>query len=135
MVERYYFDTSIWLDIFEQRERNGKIAKKLIQKIIEEDSVVVYSDMVVMELANLGYSQQEINRILNIAKPDHILRVHITKLQYKEGKTIARKKNIPHGDAIHAIIARDTESCLISRDGDFQKIKEIARAYLPEGLC
>lgn len=133
-MDRYYFDTSIWLDIFEKRGSNGELARTLMQKIIVEDGTVVYSDMVVMELANLGYSQHEIRNILGIAQPDHIMRIQVTKLQFKEGKMLAHKRRIPRGDAIHAIIARDTDSCLVSRDEDFQKLKDVAKAYLPEDL-
>ncbi|MFH1915646.1 MAG: type II toxin-antitoxin system VapC family toxin [Nanoarchaeota archaeon] len=134
-MDRYYFDTSIWLDIFEKRERNGEVAKRLMEKIIEDDAIVVYSDMVVLELSNLGYSQIEIQRILGIAKPDHILRVQVNKVQLQEGKRIARKRGISAGDAIHAIMSRDTESCLVTRDADFEKLKDVNKAVLPEDLC
>ncbi|MBU1975722.1 MAG: PIN domain-containing protein [Nanoarchaeota archaeon] len=130
----YYFDTSIWLDIFEKRGRNGESAERLMEKILLEDNIVVYSEMVVIELSNLCYSQEQIHMILTIAKPDHIKRVQVTKAEYRESKHIAKQRGIPAGDAIHAIIARDTESLLVSRDSDFQKLKDIARVALPEEL-
>ncbi|MEK6869337.1 MAG: PIN domain-containing protein [Nanoarchaeota archaeon] len=134
MAEKYYFDTSIWLDIYEKRGYNGEVAKKLMEKIIREDSVTVYSDFVVKEFKRLGYSEYEINVILSIAKPDHIRRIHLTKEQLIEAKQLFKKRDVPLGDIFHAILARDREAQLVSRDRDFEKIKDIAEAKLPEDL-
>ena len=35
---------------------------------------------------------------------------------------------------IHAILARDNESQLVSRDKDFDRLKDITRAKFPEDL-
>lgn len=49
MVENtYYFDTSIWIDIYDKRGYNGEVAKKLMEKIILQDDFVLYSDVVVL---------------------------------------------------------------------------------------
>ena len=39
----YYLDTSIWLDFFEKRGKNGEAAFKLIRKIIKEESKIACS--------------------------------------------------------------------------------------------
>jgi predicted nucleic acid-binding protein len=134
MAEKYYFDTSIWLDIHEKRGYNGEVAKKLMEKIINKDFITVYSDFVVRELKQLGYSEHEINTILSIAKPDHIKRVHLTKEQVIEAKKLFKKRDAPLGDIFHTILARDHEAQLVSRDRDFEKLKDIAEAKLPEDL-
>ena len=56
MENDFYFDTSIWIDIYEKRGYNGEVAKKLMEKVIKEDSVIVYSDLVVKEFKRIGYS-------------------------------------------------------------------------------
>ncbi len=56
MEKRFYFDTSIWLDFFENRDEpnfpKGTLAKKLIDKIIKEDWKIIYSDLNLMELCS-----------------------------------------------------------------------------------
>lgn len=44
MKQKYYFDTSIWIDLYLERGENGNVAKKLVRKIILEEEVIAYSD-------------------------------------------------------------------------------------------
>lgn len=132
MEEDFYLDTSIWLDFHEKRGANGEAALKLILKIINEDLKVGYSDLHIKELKNLGYLQNEINLIFSIVKPNNVKHVHIYREQKEEAKKIARQRNIPRKDALHAILARDNNLQLISRDEHFEKLKDITRCKLPE---
>lgn len=132
MAEKYYLDTSVWIDFHEKRGKNGEAALKLLTKIIEQDNILVYSDMTVKEFKQIGYSQNEINSILKIAKPDHIKRIHINKEQREEAKKLASQRNIPKADALHAILARDNELQLIARDPHFKKLKDITNSKIPE---
>ena len=132
MDKQFYPDTSIWIDIYDQRGSNGEVAKRLIEKIILEDDFLFYSDVVVVELKKLGFSEYEINQMLSIAKPDHLHRIHSTKIQLEEAKRVAVQRNVPLRDALHAILARDHEARLISRDRDFDKLKDITIAKRPE---
>lgn len=132
MAARFYFDTSIWLDFLEKRDAHGEIAEKLINKIIEDKQIIIYSFIIIKELENLGYSAYEISEMFSIAKPDNLKFANVTKLQIEEAKKVASERNIPSGDVFHAILARDNEAQLITRDYDFQKIKEITIPRLPE---
>jgi len=130
----YYFDTSIWLDYYEKRGENGERAFKLILNAIKEDSVIVYSDLHVRELKGLGYSFDEINNIFRIVKPDNIRRVHISREQIKESVKIASSNEIPKRDALHAILARDSEAVLVATDLHFAKIPHVVKSKRPEEL-
>ena len=132
MTEDFYLDTSILLDFHEKRSNNGELALKLILKIIEEDFKIAYSDFHIKEFKNLGYTKDEINSIFRIVKPNNIKRVHIYREQKEEAKKIAKQRNVPEGDALHAILCRDNNLQLISRDSDFEKLKDICKAKLPE---
>lgn len=132
MAEEFYFDTSIWLDLYENRGRNGILAFKLFAKIIENNFKIAYSDLNVKELKNLNYSAEEINQILSIAKPDNIKHLHIYKYQLEEAKKLALQRNIPRKDALHAVIARDNEVQLIATDIHFEKLKDIIVTNKPE---
>jgi predicted nucleic acid-binding protein len=130
----YYYDTSIWIDIYDKRGYNGEMAVKLMEKIVENKDFVVYSDVVIFELKKLKFSKYEINQILNIAKPNHIKLIHSTSNQLKEAAKLAKQRNVPLRDALHAVLSRDHEAQLVSRDWDFQKLKDITKAKLPEDL-
>lgn len=130
----YYFDTSIWIDIYEKRGSNGEVAKRLMEKIILDDDHVLYSDAIIIELRKLGFSGYEIGQMVGIARPDHLQRAHTTRNQIEEAKSVAKQRDVPLRDALHAILARDHEAQLVSRDRDFEKLKDISRAKNPEEL-
>lgn len=124
----YYFDTSIWLDFFENRDEpnfsKGEWAHKLIINIINNDDKIVYSDNVITELRVLGFSIYEINEMFKPLR--HILiYARSTEKQFGKAKDLALKRNIPKRDALHALIARDNKSIMITWDKDFQKLKDI----------
>lgn len=131
-MEEFYFDTSIWLDFFEKRGEHGEAALTLITKIIKEDFKIAYSDMTIKELRNLGYSNEEINSIFSVVKPDNIKRIHINKEQKEEAQKLALQRKIPKGDALHAVLARDNLVQLISRDEHFQKLRDMIKVKKPE---
>ena len=130
-MKYFYFDTSIWLDHYLERGVHGEAALKLILKIIAEDSFVVFSNFVEKELKNVGLSPVAINALLSMVKPEH-LRVSVTKVQFEEARHLAKLRAVPLGDVIHAVIARDTGAQLVSRDWDFEKLKDISVVRKPE---
>ncbi len=133
-ITNYYFDTSIWIDVYDKRGENGEKARQLVDKLILNDSFVVYSNMVTTELKKIGFSEYEINQILSVAKPNHIKRVNFTKQQVEEAKRLAKQRDVPFGDALHAVVARDNCALLVSRDHDFDKLNDVVTTKKPEEL-
>ena len=132
--ERFYLDTSIWLDFLEKRGENGERAIKLIQEIINNDCVVFYSVMVLQELKNLEYSDIEIRDIFSIFKSGNIRIAHIDKRQLEEAERISKERDIPRRDVFHAILSRDNEAIMVTRDRHFDKLKDITKSILPEDI-
>jgi len=132
MTEGFYFDTSIWIDFHEKRGGNGKLALKLILKIINNNLKIAYSDLHIREFKNLNYTLDEINSILSIIKPKNSKRVHIYREQIKEATKLNRQRKIPKKDALHAILSRDNDLQLISRDRHFERLKDITIVKKPE---
>jgi len=130
----YLFDTSIWLDYYEKRGAKSEQAFRLLLKIIDEDSIIVYSDLHVRELKGLGYSFDEISNIFKIAKPNNIRRAHISREQIHEATRLASLKKIPKKDALHAIIARDNEAIMVATDKHFGLLSHIVKTKRPEEL-
>ena len=137
MPERYFIDTSIRMDFYEDRigfkdEPFGDYAFKLLSKIKAKESRIVISDFLVRELET-KYSMEQINGIF---RPFEKLidKVLIAKNQKDEAIKISSERKMPKGDALHAIVARDNNLILITRDNHFRNLQDISKHYKPERL-
>ena len=110
----------------------GDYALKLFSLIKAKNAVLVISDMLIRELEGY-YSMEEIN---GMVKPfEKILKkVVTTKEQRTNARKIAEERNVPPGDVLHAIIARDNNLILVTRDGDFRQLEDISKHHKPEEL-
>ena len=54
--------------------------------------------------------------------------------QSYEAEKIAIQRKVPFGDALHAIIARDCDAILVSRDQHYEKLTDITLSKKPEEL-
>ena len=137
MVEKFYVDTSIWIDLYEDRKgyRNeplGEYALKLFSMIKAKNNKLIISDILIRELEGY-YSIEEINGMMRpFAKI--IEKIISTPEQRIEARRIALERNLPPGDALHAILARDNNVILISRDKDFRMLADISKCHKPEDL-
>lgn len=137
MPKRYYLDTCIWRDFYENRfghkgEPLGSHANQLFVKLIKGKDKIIFSDFVVKELKK-DFNEQEISEMLTILFLSKVLeRVGFSEEDYKEAKKIALERNIPAGDALHAIIARNNNSIFVSQDKHAVKLKDIAKVMKPE---
>lgn len=136
-MEKYYIDTSIWIDIYEDRkgynnEPLGDYALKLFGSIKAKNAILVISDILIRELEGY-YSMEEIN---GMVKPfEKILqKIVTTKEQRMMARKIAEERNVPPGDVLHALIARDNKLILVTRDRDFGQLRDLSRHYKPEEL-
>lgn len=137
MTKRYMIDTSIWVDLYEDRKGHfnepfGEYALKLLSLIKAGESKIVITDLLIREL-EVNYSIQQINGIFKVFE-NQIEKLITTKEQRQEAKRIAAERNLPAGDALHAIIARDNELILITRDKHFRKMQDISQHYKPEDI-
>ena len=135
MVLKYYLDTSIWMYIFENRkgfknEPLGEYGMKLIFKILSNQNMIAISDIVIFELEKFYNYNQLINMMKPFIKQTEVVR--FTQKQRREAIKISKEMNIPKGDVLHAIIARDNNFIMISRDRHFEKLSFIIKAYKPE---
>ncbi len=135
MERRYYFDTNIWIDLYENRGKATKLAKSLFKKVINSGSTIFYSKKITHELKKLNYSQYEINLMLSLAKPDNLRKIHIFQHYFDEARKISRIQRVPEADAFHAIVCRNNNLILVSRDQkDFIKLSHICKSEHPKNL-
>jgi predicted nucleic acid-binding protein len=137
MAEKYLIDTSIWVDLYEDRkgfknEPLGDYALKLLTQIKAKESIIAITDLLVRELES-NYSMAEINGIFKLFKKTSE-KIIATEEQRKEAEKIAIERNVPKGDALHAIMARDSNLILVSRDKHFKQLADISKSFKPEEL-
>lgn len=134
MEKRFYFDTSIWLDFFENRDEpnfpKGTLAKELIDKIIRENWKIIFSDNNMLELINSGYLTFEAEELINQLR-FLLIFVKSSEREIGKAKDLAAKRGIPRRDALHALIARDNNAILITYDNHFIKLNDIISFHNP----
>ena len=132
---KFLIDTSIWMDLYEDRigfsqEPLGKYAAKLFMHILTNRHVIAVTDLLIAELKNkLGLEQ-----VNGLFKPFETENVLVTLSQRAEADKISKERNVPRGDALHTILARDYELTLITRDKHFYLLTDISNYYKPEEL-
>ena len=137
MTNKYYIDTSIWMDVYEDRkgynnEPLGEYGLKLLALIKAKEYKLIITDLLISEL-EVNYTIAEINGMI---KPFEVIieKIISTKKQKLEAKKIAEQRSLPYGDALHSIIARDNNLILVTRDKHFKELEDISKSYKPEEL-
>lgn len=138
MVEKYYLDTSIWRDYYENRSDGlrplGEWAFQFLKRVIAEGDIVLYSYAVVRELSK-EYSDEIIAQIFEVLNAENLLlKVDISDVQKREAAKLCKSRDIPFGDALHAILARDNGAIMIARDRHFFELIDIVEIRKPEDL-
>ena len=97
----------------------------------KQDKIAI-TDLTIREL-EMNYSMEEINGMM---KPfeDILEKLVASKKQRDEAKLLAKERNVPKGDALHAILARDNKFILVSRDKHFRELTNISEHHKPEEL-
>ena len=111
----------------------GEWANKLIDKIITEDNRIIYSDAVKDEIIDLAYNVNEVEKLLEPLNRV-LMFVEATKKQFGKAKDLSAKRNVPLFDALHALIARDNKSIMVTRDAHFKKLTDITKHKRPEDI-
>ena len=136
MVRRYYVDTAIWRDLHENRKDKsknlGEFAFESFKKIRANKEKIIYSDFVVEELSH-AYDKQTIDKLFK-GVSELLEKVEINEEQLKEAANLSKELNIPLGDAVHGILARDTNAIMVTRDHHFRKLKGKITIKKPEEL-
>jgi len=132
---KYYIDSCIWRDYLENRSDRfrplGDWALALINKIIEEEGIVIYSQLILKELIEY-MPEQRIKDMLNIFPLK--IKVKISKEQFQTARQVSRKTNIPKNDVLHAILAGTNNAVLVTRDKHFYELQKFAVIKKPEEL-
>jgi len=134
---KYYVDTCIWLDLFENRKDKfrplGEWAAEFINRSVKEDEEILLSDIVEDELTN-HLTEAHVKRLLNLRNHCMLVRVDSNKRQFDEALRLSKERRVPLNDAFHAVLARDSGAVLITRDRHFDNLQDVVRCKKPEEL-
>jgi predicted nucleic acid-binding protein len=135
VLQKFYLDTAIWRDYFEDRKDGirplGEFAFQFLKNCDKKGCKVLYSGTVVHELKR-DYSDEKIKQVFSSF--EHFLEiVPISNEQYLEAKKLAKVKIESHeSDILHSILARDNKAVLITRDFHFETLRDIVEIKAPE---
>lgn len=138
MPEKYYVDVCIWRDFHENREDKfrplGEWAFEMFRKFKENKSLVLYSELTTNELSK-DFNPEQIKEIFKIISEAGLLqKVELRKQQFQEAAKLRSERKLPFGDCLHAIIARDNQAVMITRDTHFEELQDIVKSAKPEDL-
>ena len=137
MPKKYYLDTCIWLDYWENRKNKfrplGEWAFEVIKNIDNEGGFILFSQKVKEELEE-KYSYEKIKKIISIIPNTNIIFIMENTRQLRQAVKLARTLKIPRGDALHAILAREYDAVLVTRDKHFLELSCIIKVKKPEDL-
>jgi predicted nucleic acid-binding protein len=105
----------------------------IIMRIVEEGDIVLYSNVVEFELSCF-YTKDIVKDIFSLVQSQSLKKVTIQEKRTKEAILLSKKRGIPYGDAMHAVLARDNDAILVTRDKDFTKLQDVSSHQLPEDL-
>ncbi|MFH1225236.1 MAG: type II toxin-antitoxin system VapC family toxin [Candidatus Diapherotrites archaeon] len=137
MQRKFYLDTSVWRDYFEDRKNCirplGDLAFQFLKMCRREKHIVLVSPIVEKELLN-HYSAERVGQVFS-SFIDIIVKVGYSETQLSEARSFWEKtgKEFPFSDVLHSVIARDCGAVLVCRDWHFREIK-IADCSLPEEI-
>jgi len=131
---KYYVDTCIWIDYWENRQDNlrplGEFALKFFTNLEDED-IVYYSDLTLKELNN-RYSDDVIAEVFKVVECE-LIHLETYKSQLHTATIIARTGLMHWTDALHATLAKEADALLITRDKQILN-SGFARTFRPEEL-
>lgn len=137
MNKRYYLDSCIWRDYFENRSDKfrplGDWALALIKKIIGEEDLILYSRLTIKELSK-DYDEEKIGLLFSIVPIHLFVEIKISEEDIKEANYISKKLKIPHPDALHSILAKRNKAIFVTRDKHFYELENQLIIKKPEEL-
>ena len=136
MAKKFYLDTSIWRDYFEDRKDNikplGEFAFRFLRYCAKNNFQILYSQLVVSELLKY-YSAERVKLIFSQCEKN-LVEVFLSDNLKKEAFLLKSKYNVPIPDIAHALLAKENNAILVSRDKHFEELDNIVQVRLPEEL-
>jgi predicted nucleic acid-binding protein len=130
----YYVDACIYLNWWKQesgalfREPFWKSAKKFFENVDKNQDTIYYSGFLLKELSYKLTESEFIKKLEFIESSPNFLKINLNGDEYEMAQKIKRDIDfeISFFDVIHLILAKKTNSTLVTRD---KKLLKIARKF------
>jgi hypothetical protein len=98
-------------------------------------NTILYSELIIDELLP-KYTAKEIEeRCFKHLRAEHLLKkADGSTTQLTEIENIAKDRRLPWTDVAHAILARDNQATVITRDAHFQQLADVVESLKPENV-
>jgi len=124
-MKYYYVDSCIYLNLWKKEfDFSGNLlwnfAKDFFEKAQSENSVIYYSGFLLKELMFVLDEKEFIGKLELFNYSPGFVRITLTKEEYEEAQKLKDRinSNISLFDIIHALLAKKTNSILVTRDRD-----------------
>lgn len=133
-MQSFYIDSCIYLNLWQKEVDDKtnmplwKFAKEFFEKIENENSIIYYSGFLLKEMKFI-LTEEEFNQKRELFESSlNFKRVKLTEEEYELARKIESetKHEMSFYDIIHLLLARKTNSVLVTRDN---KLLEIAENY------
>ncbi len=133
-MKSYYVDSCIYLNLWQEEvdERTGvaywKFAKEFFDRVEDENSVIYYSGFLLKELKYILTEDEFNNKKELFENTLSFKRIVLLRDEFQEARKIELEIEfeISFYDIIHMLLARKSNSILVTRDN---KLLEIAKRY------
>jgi predicted nucleic acid-binding protein len=122
---RYYIDTCIWIDFVE-----GRANIDIFVECIQNENIVIQSYLLQKELGKYIKSEHLTVIFALLSGKGLIENVSVNEEDKVEAFKISSERAVPFADALHAILARNNDAILLTRDKHFLRLKDICRVRL-----
>jgi predicted nucleic acid-binding protein len=120
----YYVDTCIYLNLWKKEEEGEKLywllAKNFLEKLQKNGDKVFYSGFILKELLFILPTDEFIEKRNFFEDKTLFNKIILSKEEYNEASKIKNslKTDCSLFDIIHILLAKKTNSCLVTRDKD-----------------
>ena len=134
-MKSYYVDSGIYLNLWkkevgESGELLWKFAKDFFERVKHENYIIYYSGYLLKEIMFAFDENEFVDKLILFNDSSEFDRINLTKEEYQEAQKIKNSiiSDLSFFDIIHAILAKKTNSILVTRDKDlieFAKNRDI----------
>ncbi len=120
-MKSYYVDSCIYLNLWKKEIDNQnplwKFAKEFFDKVENENSIIYYSGFLLKELMFILTTEEYLDKRELFESSPNFKKVTLSKEELNLASKIKTKSNeISFYDIIHMLLAKQTNSILITRD-------------------
>jgi predicted nucleic acid-binding protein len=120
----FYIDSCIYLNVWKKEKKFWKSSEKLLQEIEDNNYKIFYSGFILKELQYKIFPRKLKIKINLFENSENFIKINLSKEEFLLARKLEGKFNfkISFFDIIHIILAKKSNSILITKDKKLMKI-------------